>query len=171
MHVTLCTSTCATLWPRTVRGHAEEANGELEAEQLLRVSSLTKCRSRIMGLCFGGAATGAPCETCRRTVLLGRAEMHGFFAFALRNNLPRIADGVLSDVCAAMKSLPIRCNSKIRCACRLRRDAYGFENWNGREQCEGVRRGRSCVQHPHADAGAPLHDDRVLLPWGARVTS
>ena len=23
----------------------------------------------------------------------------------------------------------------------------------------------------HADAGAPLHDERVLLPWDARVTS
>ena len=70
--------------------------------------------------------------------------------------------------------------------------------WNGREQCEGVRRGRSCVsrhddrstrrghegtildhsrdqqhrvQPPHADVGAPLHDERVLLPWDARVTS
>ena len=47
--------------------HAEEANGDLEAEQLLRLRSVTKCRSRIMGLCFGGAATGAPCETCRRS--------------------------------------------------------------------------------------------------------
>ena len=27
------------------------------------------------------------------------------------------------------------------------------------------------VRPPHADAGAPLHDERVLLPWDARVTS
>ena len=74
-----------------------------------------------------------------------------------------------------------------------------LKNWNGgREQCEGVRRGRSFVSRhddrstrqimkeqfwiirvisntvfgsPHADAGAPLPDERVLLPWGARVTS
>ena len=85
VHVTLSTSTCATLWPPYgCEEHAEEANGDLEAEQLLRLSSVTKCRSRIMGLCFGGAATGAPCENVQ-TVLLGeRAEMHGFFAFALR---------------------------------------------------------------------------------------
>ena len=27
------------------------------------------------------------------------------------------------------------------------------------------------ISSPHADAGAPLHDERVLLPWDDRVTS
>ena len=120
--------------------------------------------------------------------------MHGFFAFALRNNLHRIADGVLSDVWAAMKSSQFGYVVPAACAATH----TDLKNWNGREQCEGVRRGRPSVSRhddrstrrghegsildhsrdqntvfgsPHADAGAPLHDDRVLLPWGARVTS
>ena len=106
-----------------------------------------------------------------QTVLLVRGEWFLCFCFAdsvILEELSHIADGVLSDVWAAMKSSQF--GYVVPAACAATRTDLKIVN-GGREQCEGVRRGRSCVQHPHADAGAPLHDERVLLPWDDRVTS
>ena len=155
----------------------KEANGDLEAEQLLRLSSVTKCRSRIMGLCFGGAATGPPCEACRRSCW---GEQRCMVSLLLLCGLCNPCTMCPASLMVCYRTCGPRCKSSqfgvtprcvvpAACAATL----TDLEIWNGgREQCEGVRRGRSCVQHPHADAGcSPLHDDRVLLPWGARVTS
>ena len=54
-------------------------------------------------------------------------------------------------------------------------DGLSFRDMNGHDH-EGANLDHSRdqqhrVRPPHADAGAPLHDERVLLPWGARVTS
>ena len=69
-----------------------------------------------------------------------------FVDSVILQQLARIADGVLSDVWALMKSSQFgatpRCVVPAACAA-TRTD---LKNWNGgREQCEGVRRGRFCV--------------------------
>ena len=63
----------------------------------------------------------------------------------------RIADGVLSDVWAAMKSSQFGATPRYVVPGACAATHTDLKNWNGREQCEGVRRGWSCVSR---------HDDR-----------
>ena len=48
-------------------------------------------------------------------------------------------------------------------------EAHGYDHEGA--NLEHSRDQQHRVRHPHADAAAPLHDDRVLLPCSARVTS